>query len=450
MNNAWLKYDDKSEIFKFNDEYITFLNEVKTEREAIKKTIKLAREAGFKDISEYDKLSYNDKVYVVNRNKAIALYVIGKKELKEGMNILGAHVDSPRLDLKQNPLYEAKDFALFKTHYYGGVKKYQWLAHALAIHGVVCKKDGSVIEIRIGEDENDPVIGISDLLPHLAMDQMQKKASEFVPGESLNITVGSMPLDKEKDAVKRNILAILKNKYDFDEADFMSAELEIVPAGKARHYGLDKSMVLAYGHDDRVCAYTSLRAILEVSDLEKTACCILVDKEEIGSMGSTGMHSRFYENSIAKIMDKLGEYSSLNLMDALSNSKMLSSDVTAAYDPNFTSLYEELNTAFLGKGIAFAKYTGARGKAGCNDAHPEFIAAIRNALDKHNISYQTGELGKVDQGGGGTIAYILANLNIEVIDAGLAVQNMHACYEVVSKVDVFEAYKAYKVFLKEL
>ena len=368
------------------------------------------------------------------------------------MNILGAHIDSPRIDLKQNPLYEQDGLALFDTHYYGGIKKYQWVASPLAIHGVVCKKDGSVVKVTIGEDDSDPVVGISDLLVHLAGDQMQKKASVVIEGEDLNVLVGSIPAknSEEKELVKQNILNLLKEKYDIEEDDFISAELEIVPAGKARDYGLDRSMIMSYGQDDRVCAYTSLRAILDVENVKRTACCILVDKEEVGSIGNTGMHSRSFENIVSKVLDKLGVYSPLNLNECFRNSYMLSSDVTVAFDPNYPSVSEPKNSAYFGKGLCFAKYTGSRGKSGCNDANAEFMAKIRKVMDDNNVYFQTSELGRVDQGGGGTIAYILAQLDMEVIDAGIAVQNMHAQYEVTSKADVYEGYLGYKAFLKDM
>ncbi|MDU5263050.1 MAG: aminopeptidase, partial [Clostridium celatum] len=366
------------------------------------------------------------------------------------MRIIGSHVDSPRLDLKQNPLYEDSDLALMDTHYYGGVKKYQWVALPLALHGVVVKKDGTKINVVIGEDDNDPVLGISDLLIHLSADQLQKKANEVIAGEDLNVLVGNIPLEgKEKEAVKENILVLLKDKYDFEEEDFISAEFEIVPAGKARDLGLDKSMVMGYGQDDRICAYTSLMALLEVENVEKTSVILLVDKEEVGSIGATGMHSRFFENSLAEVMDRMGQYSELKLKRALQNSLMLSADVTAAFDPNYPGVCEKKNTAYFGKGLVFSKYTGARGKNGCNEANPEFVAWLRKIMDKNDVAYQTAELGKVDQGGGGTIAYILAQYNMEVIDCGVALQNMHAPWEVSSKVDIYETKNGYKAFLIE-
>ena len=366
------------------------------------------------------------------------------------MRIIGSHVDSPRLDLKQNPLYEDSELALMDTHYYGGVKKYQWVALPLALHGIVVKKDGTKINVVVGEDDTDPVLGISDLLIHLSAHQLQKKANEVIAGEDLNVLVGNIPLEgKEKEAVKENILVLLKDKYDFEEEDFISAEFEIVPAGKARDLGLDKSMVMGYGQDDRICAYTSLMALLEVENVEKTSVVLLVDKEEVGSIGATGMHSRFFENSLAEVMDRMGQYSELKLKRALQNSLMLSADVTAAFDPNYPGVCEKKNTAYFGRGLVFSKYTGARGKSGCNDANPEFVAWLRKIMEKNDVAYQTAELGKVDQGGGGTIAYILAQYNMEVIDCGVALQNMHAPWEVSSKVDIYETKNGYKAFLIE-
>ena len=454
--NAWLKYDShaKNEIFEFCEGYKNYLSVAKTERECIHEAIRLAEEKGYKNLNDLIKnnetLKPGDKVYVNNKDKTLALYLIGKDSIENGMRIIGSHVDSPRLDLKQNPLYEDSDLALMDTHYYGGVKKYQWVALPLALHGIVVKKDGTKINVVIGEDDNDPVLGISDLLIHLSANQLQKKANEVIAGEDLNVLVGNMPLEgAEKNAVKENILLLLKDKYDFEEEDFISAEFEIVPAGKARDLGLDKSMVIGYGQDDRICAYTSLMALLEVENVEKTSVILLVDKEEVGSIGSTGMHSRFFENSLAEVMDRMGQYSELRLKRALQNSLMLSADVTAAFDPNYPSVCEKKNTAYFGRGLVFSKYTGARGKSGCNDANPEFIAWLRKIMEKNNISYQTAELGKVDQGGGGTIAYILAQYNMEVIDCGVALQNMHAPWEVSSKVDIYETKNGYKAFLIE-
>ena len=454
--NAWLKYDShaKNEIFEFCEGYKNYLSVAKTERECIHEAIRLAEEKGYKNLNDLIKnnetLKPGDKVYANNKDKTLALYLIGKDSIENGMRIIGSHVDSPRLDLKQNPLYEDSDLALMDTHYYGGVKKYQWVALPLALHGIVVKKDGTKINVVIGEDDNDPVLGISDLLIHLSANQLQKKANEVIEGEDLNVLVGNMPLEgAEKNAVKENILLLLKDKYDFEEEDFISAEFEIVPAGKARDLGLDKSMVIGYGQDDRICAYTSLMALLEVENVEKTSVILLVDKEEVGSIGATGMHSRFFENSLAEVMDRMGQYSELRLKRALQNSLMLSADVTAAFDPNYPSVCEKKNTAYFGRGLVFSKYTGARGKSGCNDANPEFIAWLRKIMEKNNISYQTAELGKVDQGGGGTIAYILAQYNMEVIDCGVALQNMHAPWEVSSKVDIYETKNGYKAFLIE-
>ena len=453
---AWEKYDEKgiNDIFEFNEGYKKFMSLCKTERECVKETIRIVEENGYINLDDAIKngktLKAGDKVYANNMGKAIALFIIGERPIEEGMKILGAHIDSPRLDLKQNPLYEDTDLALLDTHYYGGIKKYQWVTLPLAIHGVVCKKCGAKVDIVIGEDENDPVIGISDLLVHLAQDQQEKKGSKVVEGEDLNILVGSIPLKgEEKDAVKANVLKILNDKYHIHEDDFVSAELEIVPAGKARDYGLDRSMVMAYGHDDRVCSYTSLMAMLKVDRIDKTCVCLLVDKEEIGSVGATGMQSKFFENTVAEVMDRVGDYSDIKLRRALKNSKMLSSDVSAAFDPNYPSVMEKKNAAYFGKGLVFNKYTGSRGKGGCNDANPEFIAELRAIMDKHDVSFQTSELGKVDQGGGGTIAYILANYNMEVIDCGVALHNMHAPWEVASKVDIYEAMKGYYAFLLE-
>ena len=455
-NNAWLKYSgaEREKIFDFCEGYKNYLSVGKTERECIHEAIRLAEEKGYRNLADIiknnEEIKAGDKVYANNKDKTLALYLIGNDSIENGMRIIGSHVDSPRIDLKQNPLYEDRNLALMDTHYYGGVKKYQWVTLPLALHGVVVKKDGTKINVVIGEDDNDPVLGISDLLVHLSGEQLQKKANEVIAGEDLNVLVGNIPLEgKEKDAVKENILVLLKDKYDFEEEDFISAEFEVVPAGKARDLGLDKSMVMGYGQDDRICAYTSLMALLEVDSVEKTSVILLVDKEEVGSIGATGMQSRFFENSVAEVMDRMGEYSELKLKRALQNSLMLSADVTAAYDPNYPGACEKKNTAYFAKGLVFSKYTGARGKSGCNDANPEFIAWLRKIMDKNNVSYQTAELGKVDQGGGGTIAYILAQYNMEVIDCGVALQNMHAPWEVSSKVDIFETKNGYKAFLVE-
>ncbi len=449
--NAWEKYDNEKldELMKFNEEYKNFITFGKTERLVVAESIKLLEEKGFKALSEFKTLKEGDKVYAINRNKNVFAFIIGKEKASQGINVLGAHIDSPRIDLKQNPLYESFDFALLDTHYYGGVKKYQWVTIPLALHGVVAKKDGTVVDINVGEDENDPIFCITDLLIHLSADQLQKTASKVIEGENLDVTIGSMPLKgAEKESVKANILKILKEKYNFEEEDFVSAEIEVVPAGNARDLGLDRSMVAGYGHDDRVCAYTSLRAILDLKEVPtKTVCCALVDKEEVGSIGATGAQSSFFENVIAEIINLQEKYNDLLLRRCLSNSNMLSSDVSAGVDPLYVGVNELKNSAYLGKGIVFNKYTGSRGKSGCNDASAEYVAKLRKIMDENDVNYQTAELGKVDQGGGGTIAYILANLNMNVIDAGISVLNMHAPMEVVSKVDVYEAYKAYIAFL---
>ena len=453
--NAWKKYDEAGlkEVFEYCEGYKKYISDCKTERECVSESIRIAETYGYRNLEDVIKnketLKSGDKVYANNMGKGIALFLIGEEPMAAGCNILGAHVDSPRLDIKQNPLYEDKEFAMLDTHYYGGIKKYQWVTLPLALHGVVVKKDGTVIELNIGEDDSDPIVGVSDLLVHLSADQMSKKASNVIEGEDLNVTIGSMPLDgEEKDAVKANILKLLKEKYDFEEDDFVSAEIEVVPAGKARDYGLDRSMVAGYGHDDRICAYTSMMAQLETESVKRTAVTLLVDKEEVGSIGATGQHSRFFENTVAEVMDRLGEYSELNVRRALKNSKMLSSDVSAAFDPNYAAVNEEKNSAFMGHGLVFNKYTGSRGKGGCNDANAEYMAELRNIMDSENVTFQTAELGKVDQGGGGTIAYILAQYNMEVIDSGIALHNMHAPWEIASKIDIWEATKGYKAFLK--
>ena len=453
--NAWKKYDEAGlkEVFEYCEGYKKYISDCKTERECVSESIRIAETYGYRNLEDVIKnketLKSGDKVYANNMGKGIALFLIGEEPMAAGCNILGAHVDSPRLDIKQNPLYEDKEFAMLDTHYYGGIKKYQWVTLPLALHGVVVKKDGTVIELNIGEDDSDPIVGISDLLVHLSADQMSKKASNVIEGEDLNVTIGSMPRDgEEKDAVKANILKLLKEKYDFEEDDFVSAEIEVVPAGKARDYGLDRSMVAGYGHDDRICAYTSMMAQLETESVKRTAVTLLVDKEEVGSIGATGQHSRFFENTVAEVMDRLGEYSELNVRRALKNSKMLSSDVSAAFDPNYAAVNEEKNSAFMGHGMVFNKYTGSRGKGGCNDANAEYMAELRNIMDSENVTFQTAELGKVDQGGGGTIAYILAQYNMEVIDSGIALHNMHAPWEIASKIDIWEATKGYKAFLK--
>ncbi|MDO5291760.1 MAG: aminopeptidase [bacterium] len=454
--NAWEKYNDgeMDQVFQLADRYRSFISDCKTERECVRETVKLAEDAGFRDLKAVieagETLKAGDKVYATNMGKNIVLFCVGQEPIEKGMNILGAHIDSPRIDIKQNPLYEDSSLVLLDTHYYGGIKKYQWVAQPLAIHGVVALKDGSVVDVVIGEDDCDPVVGISDLLIHLAADQLDKKGAKVVEGEDLNVLIGSIPSKTdEKEKVKANILALLKEKYGMEEEDFLSAELEVVPAGKARDYGIDRSMVIGYGHDDRCCAYTSLEAMFLVENPRKTSVCILVDKEEIGSVGATGMHSRFFENMVAELMECTGTYSELKLRRAFTNSKMLSSDVSAAFDPNYASVNEKKNSAYFGRGFVFNKYTGARGKSGSNDANAEYMAEIRRIMDKHDVTFQTAELGKVDQGGGGTIAYIMANYNMEVIDAGIAVQNMHAPWEVVSKADLYEAMRGYEAFLIE-
>lgn len=448
--NTWEKYKDNlNEVMEYNEGYKDYISKNKTERACVKDSIRLAKEKGFKPLDSFETLKPGDKVYVNNRDKNIALFVISNKPLTEGMRILGAHIDSPRMDLKQNPIYESEGFVLADTHYYGGVKKYQWVTIPLSLYGVVAKKDGTVVDVVIGEDDNDPVVGISDLLIHLAAEQLDKKAAKVIEGENLDVTLGNMPLvGEEKDAVKANILKLLKDKYDIEEEDFVSAEIEVVPSGKARDYGLDRSMIAGYGHDDRVCAYTSLTAILDMDVCDYTCCTILVDKEEIGSVGATGAQSLFFENTVGEMLVKMGIDSFVQTRLTLSRSKMLSSDVSAGVDPLFVSVNDKKNAAYLGNGIVFNKYTGARGKSGSNDASAEYVARIRAVMDESNIHYQTAELGKVDLGGGGTIAYILGNYNMDVIDAGIAVLNMHAPMEVVSKVDVYETYQAYKAFLK--
>lgn len=454
---AWDKYSKKDlqNVFALADRYKEFMSNCKTERECVDELIARAEKAGYKNldtiINEGGALKAGDKVYANNMGKTLAMFVIGKEPIEKGMRILGGHVDSPRLDLKQNPLYEDTDLALLETHYYGGIKKYQWVTLPLAIHGVIVKKDGTKVNVVVGEDENDPVFGVSDLLIHLAADQMQKKLDKGIEGEDLNILIGSMPVeDKEqKERVKYNILNILNEKYDISEEDFVSAELEVVPAGKARDYGFDRSMIMAYGHDDRICSYTSFEALMKVKSTDVTCVGLFVDKEEIGSVGATGMHSKFFENTVAEVMNLVGDYSEIKVRRALKNSRMLSSDVSAAFDPNYPNVMEKRNAAYFGKGIVFNKYTGARGKGGCNDANPEYIAHIREIMNKNNVSWQTSELGKVDQGGGGTIAYILAEYDMQVIDCGIALHNMHAPWEVASKADIYEAMRGYYAFLQE-
>ncbi|MBR1816553.1 MAG: aminopeptidase [Lachnospiraceae bacterium] len=454
--NAWKTYDDESlkELEKLCEGYRGFLNKGKTERECVKQIISAVIEKGYvnlQDIIDNKKtIKAGDKIYSICMDKTVALFNIGKKPIEDGINILGAHIDSPRMDIKQNPLYEKGDFAYLDTHYYGGIKKYQWVTLPLAIHGVVVKKDGKVLDISIGEDKDDPVFCVTDLLIHLAGEQMEKKANKVIEGENLDILFGSCPIkDEDKDAVKKNILNIIKDKYDIEEEDFISAELEVVPAGEARDSGIDRSMIMSYGQDDRVCAYTSLIAMLEIDNVEKTTCCLLTDKEEIGSVGATGMRSLFFENTVAEIINAIGDYSDIRLRRTLTNSRMLSSDVNAAYDPLFESAFDKNNASYFGRGVVFCKFTGSRGKSGSNDANAEYIADIRKMMDDNNVCYQTAELGKVDVGGGGTIAYILSLYGMEVIDCGVAVLNMHAPWEITSKADIYEAYKCYKVFLLE-
>ena len=452
--NVWNSYTkkQKTELEKLCGRYRQFLDTGKTERECVKEAVRLAKEAGYRDLQDVmaakETLKAGDKVYAVGMGKILTLFHIGTKDLEKGMNILGAHVDSPRLDVKQNPLYEDTQLVYLDTHYYGGIKKYQWVTLPLALHGVIVKKDGSVVDVCVGEKEDDPVFCITDLLIHLSSEQLEKKGAKVVEGEALNLLVGNIPLkDEEKDAVKANVLKLLKDQYGVEEEDFLSAELEIVPAGHARECGLDRSMILAYGHDDRVCAYTSLEAMLETKKVKHTACCILTDKEEIGSVGATGMRSRFFENTVAELLNCMGEYSELKLRRVLANSRMLSSDVSAAYDPVYGEAFEKKNSAYFAKGIVFNKYTGSRGKSGSNDANAEYMAQIRDVLDKNGVAFQTAELGKVDYGGGGTIAYILALYGMQVIDSGVAVLNMHAPWEIVSKADVYEAKRCYEAFL---
>ncbi|MBQ8148656.1 MAG: aminopeptidase [Lachnospiraceae bacterium] len=454
--NAWKTYTKKQlkELEKLNKNYRAFLDAGKTERECIVEIVKQAEAAGYvnldKVLAQKQSVKAGDKVYAVCMKKTIALFNIGTKPLEQGMNILGAHIDSPRLDVKQNPLYENGDMAYLDTHYYGGIKKYQWVTLPLAIHGVVVKKDGSVVDVVIGEKEDDPVFCVTDLLIHLAGEQQEKKANKVIEGENLDILFGSLPLkNEEKEGVKKGVLQLLKEQYDMEEEDFLSAELEVVPAGKAREAGIDRSMIMAYGQDDRVCAYTSLVAMLEVNDVTKTTCCLLTDKEEIGSVGATGMQSKFFENTVAELLDSMGDYSELTLRRCLKNSRMLSSDVSAAFDPLYAAAYEKNNAAHFGRGMVFNKFTGARGKSGSNDANAEYMGALRKILEDHQVAYQTAELGKVDVGGGGTIAYILSLYGMEVIDSGVAVLNMHAPWEVTSKADIYETKKGYVAFLKD-
>lgn len=459
--NAWEKYTTKAaqkKVMDFGEAYRKFISDNKTERECTDFFLAEAKKAGYKDLETLikgkKKIKAGDKIYVVNKNKELALFNIGSQSLEDGMNILGAHIDSPRMDLKQNPLYEDGDIALLDTHYYGGVKKYQWVTIPLALHGVVAKKDGTVVKISIGDEAGDPVFGVSDLLIHLAAEQMEKKAAKVVEGEALDVLCGSMPLfskdeKDKKDAVKSNVVKLIKDKYGIDEEDFLSAEIEVVPAGEARDFGFDRSMIMGYGHDDRVCAYPSFMALLnQTKTPKKTAVALLVDKEEIGSVGATGMQSKFFENTVAEIINLMEDYSDIKLRRAMSNSCVLSSDVSAAYDPNYASVFEKKNCAYAGRGLVFNKYTGSRGKSGSNDASAEYVGYVRKVMDDAGVYFQTAELGKVDAGGGGTIAYILGNYNMQVIDSGVAVLNMHAPWEIISKVDLYEALLGYQAFIK--
>lgn len=453
--NTWHSYteEDIEKLESLASDYKEYLTGGKTERECVKESVKLAQRAGYEDlehfIAENKQLKPGDKVYRTWMDKTIVLFQIGEKPMEDGLNILGAHIDSPRMDLKQNPLYEDTEMVLLDTHYYGGVKKYQWVTLPLALHGVVIKKDGTTIEISIGEKDTDPVVGVTDLLIHLSAQQLEKKAKVVIEGEDLNVLIGSRPVKgEEKDAVKKEMLRILEQEYGIEEEDFLSAEIEVVPAGPARDFGLDRSMIMSYGQDDRVCAYTSLAAMLNVQDARRTTCCILVDKEEIGSVGATGMHSRFFENTLAEIIALTGEYSELRLRRILQNSHMLSSDVSAAFDPNYPQVMEKKNAAYFGKGLVLNKYTGSRGKSGSNDANPEFVAKLRRMFDENQVAFQTAELGKVDEGGGETIAYIPASYAMDVIDCGVAVLNMHAPWEITSKSDLYEVEKGYEVFLR--
>ena len=457
---AWEKYPEgnkREEVFQFAENYRKFISDCKTERECVDFFVEKAEKAGFvnleKVIAEHTALKAGDRVYANNMGKGMALFVIGKESMEKGMNILGAHIDSPRLDLKQDPLYKDTAFAMLDTHYYGGIKKYQWVTLPLALHGVIAKKDGTVVKVNVGDKPGDPVFGVSDLLIHLSGEQLEKKAAKVIEGENLDLLIGSIPMqtedEKVKEKVKANIMNLLSKEYGIEEEDFLSAEIEVVPAGEAKDYGFDRSMIMGYGHDDRVCAYPSFEAMLVSEDPEITSVCLLVDKEEIGSVGASGMQSRFFENTVAEVMAAAGSYSELALRRALAGSKVLSSDVSAAFDPNFPSVMTKRNTAYFGKGLVFNKYTGSRGKGGSNDANAEYIGKLRNIMDTNEVSFQTAELGKVDQGGGGTIAYILANYGMNVIDSGVPVLNMHAPWEIISKVDLYEAYRGYIAFLKE-
>ncbi|MBR2699253.1 MAG: aminopeptidase [Clostridia bacterium] len=452
--NAWKVYEDADceALEALSKRYRAFLDAGKTERECVREALKLAKARGFEDMRRATSVRPGDRLYMDWMGKALMLFVAGKAPLTEGLNIVGAHIDSPRMDVKQNPLYEEDDLAYLDTHYYGGIKKYQWVALPLALHGVVAKKDGALVDIVIGEDDDDPVVGVSDLLIHLAAEQMGKKASVVIEGDQLNVIVGGRPQkdadEKEKEPVKAAILAILKEKYDIEEEDFLSAEIEVVPAGRSRDFGLDRSMIIGYGHDDRVCAYAQLEALFGLEGApEHTCLCLLSDKEEIGSVGATGMQARYFENAVAELMNLAGDYSELKLRRALAACRMLSCDVSAGYDPNFASCFEKKNAAYLGRGVCFNKFTGSRGKSGSNDANAEFIGRLRRVMDDAGVNFQTAELGKVDVGGGGTIAYICALYGMEVIDSGVAVLSMHAPWEIISKADLYEAVRAYAAFL---
>ena len=449
----WEIYNDTqlAELETLTADYKNFLDAGKTERECVTEVIRLAEKEGYVDLNQKDTLQAGDKVYLDWMGKSIVLFQIGEDPLENGMNILGAHVDSPRLDLKQNPLYEESGFAYFDTHYYGGIKKYQWVATPLALHGVVVRKDGTKVEIVIGEKEDDPVLVITDLLVHLSREQLDKPARTVIEGEKLDLLIANKPLEgEEKDAVKAGVLKLLKENYNIEEEDFLSAELEIVPAGKARECGIDRSMIMAYGQDDRVCAFTSLLAMLETKDVKRTACCILVDKEEIGSVGATGMTSKFFENAVVELMDVVEGYSEVKFRRAMANSTMISSDVGAAFDPMHADVYDKRSNPFFGKGMVLNKHTGSRGKGGSNDANAEYIAKLRHVFDENQVAFQLTEMGKIDAGGGGTIAYILANFGMEVIDGGVAVLSMHSPWELSSKADVYEAYRGYCAFLKDM
>ena len=449
--SIWEKEDIKDEIIEFSNDYIKYLNNSKTERLAVIETVKIIEKAGFKPLSEYKKLKAGDRDYFINREKTVFMAVIGKEPMSNGINAVGAHIDSPRLDLKPNPLYEAEGMAMLKTHYYGGIKKYQWTTIPLSMHGVVVKNDGTKVNISIGEEEGEPVFCITDLLPHLAREQADKKLREAITGEELNVLFGGIPFEdkKVKEKVKLNILNILNKKYDMKERDFTSAEIEIVPAFKATSVGLDGAFVGGYGQDDRVCAYTAIKAICEVEKPTHTAVCILADKEEVGSMGNTGMESRLFEFFLADLMEAKGEYTELALKKCLANGKMLSADVDAGFDPTYASVMEKNNSCYLGEGVCIAKYSGHAGKAGGNDASAEFLGSVRKLFEENNVAWQIGELGKVDQGGGGTIAYYLADQGLDVIDCGVAVLSMHAPFEITSKADIYMAYRAYNVFMND-